>query len=158
MDNILVITGLAIIGIASFWGLELCKKLTTKKSVLISCVLIAAALAARLLCMDHVTADYETFLSKWVDYFRSNGAWKGLGGSVGNYNVPYLYFLAFFSLSDVNDLYLIKLLSIAFDFILAHGIMSIVSLFKKEKNIQLGAYFVSLFLPTVILNSAYWGQ
>ena len=89
--------------------------------VVTAAVLVVAAFGVRLACMSHVTLDYENFLAGWVQFFRENGGFRALSQSVGNYNVPYLYFLAAFSYSSMNDLYLIKLLSIFFDVMLAWG-------------------------------------
>lgn len=126
--------------------------------VLVCGALVAAAFLLRGLCMNHETLDYVNFLSRWVQHFRDNGGFSALSGSVGNYNLPYLYFLALFSYIGINDLYLIKLLSIAFDILLAWSAMKLVSRFTRNTNRQLFVYFAVLFCPTVILNGAYWGQ
>lgn len=126
--------------------------------VLISAGLIALAFVLRGLCLSYETLDYQDFLSAWVDFFRQNGGLSALKESVGNYNVPYLTFLALFSRSAVSDLYLIKLLSIFFDVILAWSVMRIAGHFAKKAERQLLAFFLVLLWPTVILNGALWGQ
>jgi len=124
-----------------------------------SCVVLLslAAMAIRYLCMEHITPDYTTFLSRWVQFFRENG-FAGLSQPVGNYNIPYLYFLALYAYLPVPDLYLIKLLSILFDVLLAWAAMQLTACFTKDPVRCLGTYFVVLFLPTVVLNGALWGQ
>lgn len=119
---------------------------------------LAAAFAIRGLLMNYQSGDYNTFLSHWVEFFRLNDGFSGISQSVGNYNLPYLYFLALFSYLPLNDLYLIKLLSIAFDVVLAFGIMKIVSIYTFSENKRLAAYLITLLMPTVLLNGAYWGQ
>lgn len=126
--------------------------------VVISAALIVAAFGLRYACLSHVTLDYKNFLSVWVQFFRDNGGFRALSRSVGNYNVPYLYFLALFSYSDLNDLYLIKLLSVFFDVLLAWGCMKLCSRFESRPGRLLGCFFGVLLLPTVVLNGAYWGQ
>lgn len=126
--------------------------------LLCAALLTAAAFAARYLALDYVTLDYRDFLSKWVDYFRNNGGFKALDQPVGNYNIPYLYFLAAFSYSDINDLYLIKLLSIFFDVLLAYGSALILSRFTESKERIIACFFAVLMLPTVFLNGSLWGQ
>ena len=126
--------------------------------LLCAALLTAAAFAARYLVLDYVTLDYRDFLSKWVDYFRNNGGFRALDQSVGNYNIPYLYFLAAFSYSDINDLYLIKLLSIFFDVLLAYGSALILSRFTESKGRIIACFFTVLMLPTVFLNGSLWGQ
>jgi len=121
-------------------------------------ILTLGAFYIRWLCLDYKTLDYINFLSKWVQFFRDNGGFRALKYSVGNYNIPYLYFLAAFSYSSVSDLYLIKLLSIFFDVLLAWGSMRLVSVFKKDCRVLLASFFTVLFLPTVILNGSLWAQ
>ena len=119
---------------------------------------LALAMLIRIFSLDHKTLDYVHFLSQWVDYFRQNGGFAALSGEVGNYNLPYLYFLALFSYFKTPDLYLIKILSIFFDVILAWGVMKIVAHFKGGSTRKLIAFFSTLLLPTTLLNGAYWGQ
>lgn len=133
--------------------------LLKKPAQVLACAgLVAAAFVLRALCFGYETLDYQDFLSQWVQYFRDNGGFAALDTSVGNYNVPYLYFLALFSYIDVYDLYLIKLLSTLFDVLLAWSAMKLVSIYTKDRARLLVAYFLVLFWPTVVLNSAVWGQ
>jgi Gpi18-like mannosyltransferase len=126
--------------------------------LLLSIVLTGTAFLIRIYCLPHETLDYQDFLSVWVEYFKENGGWAALSQNVGNYNVPYLYFLALFSYSDINPLYLIKILSIFFDVLLAYGVLKLSSLFTQNRTTRFAAFFLTLFLPTVVLNGAYWGQ
>ena len=116
--------------------------------------LVAAAFVLRALFFSYETLDYQDFLARWVQYFRDNGGFAALKDSVGNYNVPYLYFLALFSYVDIYDLYLIKLLSTFFDVLLAFGAMRLTGLFTRSRARLLFVYFAVLFWPTVVLNSA----
>ena len=78
---------------------------------------------------------------------------------IGNYNAPYLYFLAAISYLPIPDLYLIKLFSILFDVVLAWGGFRLVRHFAPERpNRPLLCFCLLLLLPTVILNGAFWGQ
>ncbi len=118
----------------------------------------AAVMCLRFLFLNFTSGDYNNFLSKWMQYFRDNGGFKGISGSVGDYNVTYLYFLALFSYSPLPDLYLIKLLSIAFDFVTAYYAMKLVASQKGAVKARSAAFFITLMLPTVVLNGAYWAQ
>lgn len=126
--------------------------------VVAAALLTAAAFSLRYLCLSHETLDYTTFLAGWVQFFRDHGGFSALSQSVGNYNVPYLYFLAAFSYSPVSDLYLIKLLSVFFDIVLAWASMRIVGRFTKSAWRRVIVFFAVLLWPTVVLNGAYWGQ
>jgi Gpi18-like mannosyltransferase len=116
------------------------------------------AVAVRLFFLDYMSNDYRVFLSKWVVYFRENGGFAALRGRIGDYNFPYLYFLALFSYIPVNDLYLIKFLSIAFDLLAALTAMKIVSVFTVRRHVLAGVFFLVSMLPTVVTNSSMWGQ
>jgi len=122
---------------------------------------IGVALLVRALCMDYSSLDYQDFLAKWYAYFKTNGGFKAMAGSIGDYNVPYLYFMAAISYLDVPDLYLIKLFSVLADVMLAWGGFRLVRVLRGERQgdcIPLIAFAALLFLPTVVLNGAYWGQ
>lgn len=157
MDAV-TITILLVIAAGALVLLYLTGVLRRPEHVVICAALIAGAFVIRGLCMSHVTLDYEDFLSQWVDYYRRNGGFAALGDKIGNYNLPYLYFLAFFSYIGVNDLYLIKALSIVFDVILAWGAMQLIGVYTASSAKRLTAFFLVLYWPTVILNGAYWGQ
>lgn len=145
------------LGFAAFllWRSDLMRG-KRSSAVCISLLFLAFALRASL--FTHETGDYTDFLLPWVEFFRENGGIAGLGRSVGNYNPPYLYFLALFSYLDTTPLFPIKLLSVFFDIILAWGVMKLISLFSDSRVKLLAAFFVTLFLPTVVLNGSYWGQ
>ena len=146
---------LALVSIAVVWAEGLIK---SRSAAIVCFILAAAAFAVRAICMTHETLDYQDFLTVWVDFFRSHGGLSGLGLSVGNYNVPYLFFLALFSYSGIRDLFLIKLLSVAFDIVLAWAAMRLAGALTKSRTSRLIAFWGTLLLPTVVLNGAYWGQ
>lgn len=132
--------------------------LDNNKKLIFSYAFIVLAFTLRTMCLDHVTLDYTDFLSRWVQHFRDNGGFSALSDSIGNYNLPYLYFLALFSYLKIPDLYLIKLLSIIFDIVLAWACMKLCGTISYSKNKKLIVFLVVLLLPTVILNGSYWGQ
>ena len=132
--------------------------LNQKSAMFTSAALIIAAMLLRYFCMDYETLDYQNFLTRWVAMLSEQGGLHGLRWNIGNYNIPYLFFLSLFTYIDAPDLYLIKLLSIFFDILLAWAVMRLVYCFTNKTATVLSAFFVTLFLPTVVLNGAYWGQ
>ena len=140
------------------WLLYRSGLLDSRPRLLAALALTALAFALRGICLSYQTLDYKDFLSKWVDFYRNNGGFASFAYPLGNYNIPYLYFLCLFSYLSIPDLYLIKLLSILFDVLLAWGAAMLLGTARKEKNLQLACYFTVLLLPTVILNGALWGQ
>ena len=123
---------------------------------LAACAGAVAALLVRLHMFDQVSADYASFLERWVDTFREGG-FGMIREEIGDYNLPYLYILALIAKSPISDLYLIKLVSVAFDFALALMMMETVHRFIDERA-SLPVFLVVLALPTVWWNSAYWAQ
>ena len=156
--DIRVILMLAAVG--AFALILLYKERLLKKPapIVAAVVLTALALVLRALVFGYETLDYQNFLTRWVDFFRQRGGWRALSEPVGNYNIPYLYFMALFSYSSVKDLYLIKLLSTVFDVLLAYSAMRLVSRWQKSVWLRLGCFFTVLLWPTVFLNSAVWAQ
>ena len=132
--------------------------LKTRRALVLSVLLLIAAFGLRGYCLDYETLDYQNFLSKWVAFYRENLGFHSLSYPLGNYNIPYLYFLCFFSYLPIRDLYLIKLLSIFFDVLLAFAAMKLLGLCAENKRMKLACFFTVLFLPTVVLNGALWGQ
>ena len=115
------------------------------------------ALAVRLRFFPFASGDYHQFLQGWFSELRNNGGFAAVGRSVGDYTPTYLYLLAFLSYLPAPDLYLIKLLSFAGDIVLAFFARRIVQL-KYEEFWGEIAYGVVILLPSVVLNSAAWGQ
>ena len=142
----------------ALWLLKRSGALKLRSAWIVSVLLLLLAFGVRAYMFDYETLDYQNFLTKWVDYFRYHGHFAALRESVGNYNIPYLYFLALFSLSPVRDLYLIKLLSTFFDVILAWGSMMLLGRYTRRAGVRIACFFTVLFLPTVFLNSAVWAQ
>ncbi len=142
----------------AYWLLYRSGVLEKSFPIYLSAALLALAFSLRAFCLNYETLDYQNFLKQWVEFFRQNGGFAALSQSVGNYNIPYLYFLALFSYIPSKDLYLIKLLSIFFDVLLAWAAMGILEKLGGSPRQRLGIFFTVLFLPTVVLNGALWGQ
>lgn len=152
---ILIFSAIAVFALLLLYAAGMLKK---PAHVAAGAAVVAAAFLLRWFLLDHQTDDYLNFLLPWVTFFRENGGFAALSQEIGNYNIPYLYFLALFSYSDIDPLYLIKLLSIFFDVILAFASMKLAGLYFKSSWRRLSVFGAVLFLPTVVLNGAYWGQ
>ena len=107
--------------------------LKSRASWLLSILLLVLALGLRAAVFDYETLDYQNFLSRWVEHFRRFGGFSALRDDIGNYNIPYLYFLALFSLLPMKDLYLIKLLSTASDLLMAWAVLLLCRRFTKSR-------------------------
>lgn len=125
---------------------------------------VSVAMLFRALLLDHAGEDFNSFLQGWCRFFREGGGFRAISNSVGDYNVPYLYFLAFISYIPVRELYLIKLFSLLFDVLLAWGGLRLVRSVNGGGEggspgfAPFAAFAVLLLLPTPIINGAYWAQ
>ena len=157
MDGRVIIL-LCLEAVFGLWLLYRAGLLDTPRRMTAALLLTALAFALRGICLPYETLDYRDFLSKWVAFYRNNGGFASFAYPLGNYNIPYLYFLCLFSYLPISDLYLIKLLSVLFDVLLAWGAAMLLGTVRQEKSLRLACYFTVLFLPTVILNGALWAQ
>ena len=127
--------------------------------MVISIILIA--LVVRYFLLSYESKDYLNFLQPWFYEMKDAGGLSGLANYPGDYNVPYMVIMAILTYLKVNPLISIKLVSIFFDFLLAFIIVKFVYDIRDEKNKSLSAilaFGITLFLPTVLLNGAFWGQ
>ena len=105
------------------------------------------------------SGDFNCCLYPWFQYLKNNGSLKALASYPGNYNAPYVTLLAILSYIPMHSLYLIKGVSIVFDFFMALAAALLVKeLSKNNKFLELITYALVLIIPTVMLNSGMWGQ
>ena len=118
------------------------------------------ALIMRFCMFSYESNDYIMFLSGWFDYLKNNGGLLALATYQGNYNAPYMTIMALLTYLPFDSLYLIKFISIIFDFGLALSSAALVKyLVPKNKNLYYFlTYSIMLFIPEIVLNSAVWGQ
>ena len=120
----------------------------------------------RLIAKDFVSEDMQAFLLPWFNAIQTNGGLEGLSQQVGDYGLLYQTIIALFTYLDRNPIYLYKALSVSFDFVLALSVAFFITREKWEThsdNSDKGkafcfSYAIILMLPTVFLNSAFWGQ
>lgn len=127
-------------------------------SLFIAAGCLACVMFARVCLLYFESRDYTAFLADWVKKLGAVGVREALVTPIGNYNMPYLYFLLFFSRLDIAPIIPIKALSCVFDVVLAYYAMKTVALVTEDRRIQLATYIVALGLPSVFMNSAQWAQ
>ncbi|AXE39996.1 hypothetical protein [Acidipropionibacterium virtanenii] len=125
-------------------------------------LLLAAALVvsfiARLKVFDHQSPDFRFYLVHWYEHVRAEG-YPGFRTEFANYNFPYLYMLYLVSLFKVPTIIAIKSISIFFDYLLGFAVWWLVRGIRPESRfLPVFAAITVLCMPTVILNSAVWGQ
>lgn len=119
---------------------------------------ICCALYARVALLPFESGDYKTFLSQWTNTLASMSFRDALSTPIGNYNLPYIYFLAVISRFDIDYLLYIKAFSCLFDVVLAYAVLRLVRLGVNDRRFELGAFLVVLLSPTVMMNGALWAQ
>lgn len=131
-------------------------------------VLVCATILSLVIRIDNIdviSIDMEQSLLDWYGKMVENNRVYGLYHQIGNYNIPYQAIIMLMTYIPINPVWQFKIVSIAFDYILAIlsaylGYVLFEDKFSKEKK-QLFAgiiYIIMLFLPSVIVNSSIWGQ
>lgn len=129
----------------------------TAESILFLIAVTVLAFAARVKFLPFESCDYHQFLQGWFSTLKYNGGLSAIGMKIGDYMPPYFYLLSLLTYLPIRDIYLIKMLSFLADILMAYFAMKLVRL-KYEEFWGEIAYAVVLLLPSVILNSAAWGQ
>lgn len=133
-----------------------------KKFIIFFIIITVIAMYARISMIEFVSGDFYACIEPWFNELKANGGLAALKLDIGNYNLPYITILALLTYLPVHPIVSVKMVSIVCDFICALAAMKIVYIvFKENKNkdfLALIVYGVILFLPTVLLNSACWGQ
>ncbi len=127
-------------------------------TLLLGAAVIGGLILARLALFPHAARDYNIYLSDWIAQLRQTEGLSGLALTVGDYNVPYLYLLLAIAKATRHDLYWIKAFSVLFDLLLAWFAARLTARWAKSPAAPIAAFAVTLAVPTVLLNGAYWGQ
>lgn len=120
--------------------------------------ILAGLLIVRFAMLPHQSHDYQEFLSNWVSQMREAPGLSALKMDIGDYNMPYLYLLFLIAKTSAFDIYYIKLFSVAFDLLAALFAVRLVRRKVSGTRTAFAVFAVVLAAPTVLLNSAYWGQ
>ncbi|GAA1391793.1 hypothetical protein GCM10009639_22130 [Kitasatospora putterlickiae] len=110
---------------------------------------------------DRESVDFMYFLANWHRTLDENGGFLAIEESgFSDYNVPYLYLLAALTYLPVSALIGTKIVSIAFDLLLAFFVFRIVALRHPRPDDwrPIAAGGAVLLLPTVAVNSGWWAQ
>lgn len=102
--------------------------------------------------------DYIAYVERWYDYILKAGFIDAFRDYFADYPPLYLHLIALLTLITSESLYAIKILSYAFEILAAFFIYKIVYHHSNNKIYSLKAGLLFLLIPTVILNSAWWGQ
>ncbi len=121
--------------------------------------LFALALLLRFTFIPFTNYDTDGY-SRWYDFIEKNGIPGAMGQNFSIYTPPYLYLLSAATLAGgfIPKLTAIKLIPILFDLINAVIIYKIIRLKFATGKIPYLAATTFLLAPTIVTNSAFWGQ
>lgn len=124
---------------------------------------LGLAIALRLAMVPNQSWDYQDFLRPWYDHIQAAGGWAALKTGFADYTPPYLYWLIVAATwgEALPPLLSIKLFAMATDFLLASYVYRLLRLPDFAPQVRARArigFWATLFLPTVMINSALWGQ
>lgn len=129
-----------------------------KRERLILLIGVVAALVVRMFFLDVESGDYVKYLDPWYRFIQANGAFHAFHFRFANYSPLYLHLLSITSALAIKNIYVIKTWSILSDFLGAAFAYRIVKR-SYPQSLRPAACFVAvLLIPTVVLNSAAWGQ
>lgn len=117
-----------------------------------------ASIYARYRFFPYMSSDMTDFLIKWFDQIKAAGGVKALRTPVGDYGIQYQTVIALLTYIPVDSTVQFKLLSCAFDYLLAWGLSRLIYELSGKRLLQAMTYIAAIAMPTVMLNSAAWGQ
>lgn len=126
--------------------------------LLFTAAAVAALIVIRVALLCNNAPDYYNFLGGWIEQMKSLSVGDAMREKIGDYNMPYLYFLLAVSRIDIDAQLLIKWFSCCFDFVTAFFVMKTVALKTENRLWHHLGFMLALALPTVLLNSAYLAQ
>ena len=117
------------------------------------------AMTIRVYLMDFKSLDYYASLKPWYNTIKTLG-FSAFGTNFSTYNPPYLYLLYLIArfFPDIPVVIAVKLPALFADFICAYFVSLIVKIKHPGGQASLLSGMITLFAPTVVLNSAFWGQ
>lgn len=136
------------------------KDIRTNTPLLIGILIITLGLLGlylRFRLISYTNGDYTVYISNWYDHLKAHG-FSGFKDEFANYNFPYLFLLYLATILPLGKLFAVKLISIIFDIVLTYGVYQIIKYYSKSTTLSILGASAIFFLPTVFINSAYWGQ
>ena len=133
--------------------------LMDKRKIIFFVLISIIGLFARLSLFKATSGDFRLFLHPWYVEISQNGV-HFLSHQVGNYGILYQFIILLMTYLPIRDLYAYKLVSVAFDYLLAISAALLSRRFSTNNKTEvfLICYSAVLLLPTIILNSAWWAQ
>lgn len=139
---------------------KLIEAITKYKSLLFFLAVSLIGAYVRYNARAFISEDMSYYLLDWFEEMKGEG-FLSLKKQTGDYNILYQEIMACMTYIPWKPVYMIKCFSVLFDYLLAFSVADFVrKLFGESRDSLrfLLIYAAVLLLPTVVLNSAYWGQ
>jgi len=134
---------------------------TSSKSFLVGVAIAILLFGAilRFAGLGFISMDMRAFVMRWYDQLAREG-FSALRTGFSNYTPPYLYLLWVATLTRgwLSEVTAIKLISILFDAGNAVWVYKIARIKYREAAAPFIGAVIFFILPTILLNSAWWGQ
>ena len=132
----------------------------TAAGISILAAFVFLALAVRYPLRHFASPDFLLYTSRWYGAIRTEG-WSAFGRGFSDYTPPYLYGLYVVSklFPNLSAVVATKAPQSVADFVCA-GLTALLTRERWPRSIvaPLGAFAAVLLFPTVVVNSALWGQ
>lgn len=127
---------------------------------IVMCIATCLSIVAQSFAFPFLSGDYNSFLVHWMREYQSLGIHDGFGASLGDYTPAYNYYLCIIGVTcpETGWVYAIKIFDIVFGLSFSAATFLIVQKCFNKLNYSALAYSVSLIIPSIIINSAFWGQ
>ena len=127
---------------------------------MLSVVLVLLSLYVRYATLAMTNSDMEAKILVWYAKLQRHGPLVGLGKDFYNYTPPYVYLLALATLTSsfLAPLTAVKIIAMIFDILAAFMVFTSSASIVRREFLPVLAAAVFFTAPTLLVNSAVWGQ
>lgn len=108
--------------------------------------------------INNISQDYIIWLQPWHEHIQAGG-FASLKSDFYNYAPAYMYLIYLATLFPIQAVISIKLLALPIVPVAGYFLARLSSMLKpRNSKLEWLAFTITLLTPTILLNSAYWGQ
>lgn len=137
---------------------KLIRFLEKHKWIVLYAAVTLLSMAARFMLRGVISGDMRIFLRPWAEILKERGGISALNKQLGNYGVLYQTVIALMTYLPIQHEYAYKIFSMIFDYALAAACGAVVRDLTGSRLKSFLTYAFVIILPSVVLNSAAWGQ
>jgi len=120
--------------------------------------IIIIGIIIKIILLPVETGDFVVFLHPWIEFIKTHGYFSSLKYGFYDYAPSYIYILVLIAKAGLNPLFLVKIVSILFEYLAAFFVGKIAFL-KSKNNLAIWISMAVIpLLPSVLLNSSYLSQ